>query len=78
MEVTMSQIFINNECIACDACRAVCPTQAIEVADPIYSIQQDLCFLCAGYAANPNCMAVCPVDAIVYVTVHLETLVSQT
>ena len=31
-------LLINDECIACDACREECPTTAIEEGDPIYYI----------------------------------------
>ena len=56
---------IIDECIACDACVEVCPTTAIEVADPIYVIYFDICCECVGYDKNPKCVLVCPVDAIV-------------
>jgi ferredoxin len=56
---------IIDECIACDACVEVCPTIAIEVADPIYVIEFDICCECVGYHKEPACVPVCPVDAIV-------------
>ena len=58
-------LYINRSCIACDACRQVCPTQAIEVADPIYLIRNDACTLCKGYTPAPQCISACPMDAIV-------------
>ena len=61
----MSSLTILTQCIACDACRDVCPTQAISIGEPIYIIAQDKCILCAGYAESPNCIEVCPVDAII-------------
>ena len=36
-------LLINDECIACDACREECPTMAIEEGDPIYYIDPDRC-----------------------------------
>lgn len=57
-------LLINEECIACDACREDCPNGAIEENDPIYMIDPDLCTECVGYYDEPSCIAVCPVDAI--------------
>lgn len=68
-----TSLVINKECIACDACREVCPTHAIFVDDPIYTINQELCILCVGYAETPNCMAVCPVDAIIDIPHNTNT-----
>jgi len=56
---------IIDECICCDACVPVCPTDAIECDDPIYVIDSALCTECVGYFKNPQCVDVCPVDAIV-------------
>ncbi|RDU65327.1 ferredoxin [Helicobacter didelphidarum] len=70
----MSKLVINHKCIACDACREVCPTQAINVGDPTYNINQDICILCVGYADNPNCMTVCPIDAILFEKVDSKIL----
>ncbi|OQX74484.1 MAG: ferredoxin [Campylobacteraceae bacterium 4484_4] len=56
---------ITQECIACDACVIECPTGAISEGDPIYLIDASLCTECVGYAEEPACVPVCPVDAIV-------------
>ncbi len=68
-------LVINHKCIACDACKNVCPTSAIFVSDPIYEIDNRLCFLCAGYDSMA-CIDVCPVDAIIETnkTQHLNVL----
>lgn len=58
-------LMINDECIACDACREECPNDAIEEGDPIYVIDPDRCTECVGHYDEPNCIGVCPVDAIV-------------
>ncbi len=67
---------IIDECIACDACTEVCPSGAIECADPIYIISFDLCTECVGYFedAQHSCVKVCPVDAIILDETKLETL----
>lgn len=62
----MESLSIIRSCIACDACREVCPTSAISVQEPIYSIESNLCMMCNGYAPTPLCISVCPVDAIVF------------
>ena len=56
---------IIDTCIACDACVSECPTDAIEVADPIYVIDSSLCTECIGYHKQSACVAVCPVDSII-------------
>lgn len=58
-------LMINDECIACDACREECPNTAIEEGDPIYVIDPDRCTECVGYYDEPTCIGVCPVDAII-------------
>ncbi len=58
-------LLVSQECIACDACREECPTEAIDENDPIYSIDPDRCTECVGYSDEPGCVSVCPVDAIV-------------
>ncbi len=56
---------IIDSCIACDACVIECPTDAIEVSDPIYVIDSLLCTECIGYHKKPSCIPVCPVDSII-------------
>lgn len=49
--------FISDECIACGACEAECPTEAISLGDDIYVIDEEACIDCGA------CADVCPVDA---------------
>ena len=58
-------LIITDECIACDACREECPTDAIEEGDPIYIIDSNRCTECVGYYEEPACIEVCPVDCII-------------
>ena len=58
-------LIINDECIACDACREECPNEAIEEGDPIYIIESDRCTECVGSYDEPQCVEVCPVDCII-------------
>ena len=48
---------ISDECIACGACAAECPTEAISEGDGIYVIDADQCIDCG------SCADACPVDA---------------
>ena len=66
-------LMIKDECIACDACREECPTEAIEENDPIYIIDPDRCTECVGFYDEPQCIAVCPVDCIVLDPDNVET-----
>jgi ferredoxin len=47
---------INDSCIACGACMAECPVDAIKEGD-IYTIDADTCIDCGA------CAGACPVDA---------------
>ncbi len=55
---------ISEACTACDACRPVCPVNAISEGDPIYKIDPNLCNDCADQDSGPLCVTECPVDAI--------------
>lgn len=48
---------ISDECIACGACEAECPVEAISAGDDKYEINPDLCIECGA------CAEVCPVNA---------------
>jgi ferredoxin len=55
---------INDECIACGACETDCPVDAISEGDIIFVIDPNKCVECEGYFDSPQCVDVCPVDAI--------------
>ena len=48
---------ISEDCIACDACAAQCPVEAISEGDGKYVIDADTCVSCGA------CAGVCPVGA---------------
>ena len=48
---------ISDECIACGACAAECPVDAIKEGDGKYVIDADTCISCGACAEN------CPVSA---------------
>jgi ferredoxin len=51
-------------CIQCGVCIPECPNDGIAVTDGIHTIEGRLCTECFGYASEPSCSSVCPVDAI--------------
>jgi ferredoxin len=64
---------ITDDCTACDACRPVCPNTAISEGDVIYLIDPARCTECKGAEDEPQCLAVCPADAIIQDPKHVET-----
>ena len=48
---------INDDCIACGACAADCPVEAITEGDGKFVIDADTCIDCG------NCAETCPVSA---------------
>lgn len=55
---------ILEDCTNCDACKPVCPNQAISVGDPIYVIDPLRCTECVGAEDEPQCVLVCPAACI--------------
>ena len=56
---------INGECTGCDACKPVCPNEAISPG-AVYVIDPFKCTECVGAEDEPQCQLVCPVsDCIV-------------
>jgi ferredoxin len=51
--------FITDDCVACGACEAACPEEAIHEGDPKYIIDPEACVDCG------ECEEVCPNDAII-------------
>ncbi|PIS29686.1 MAG: 4Fe-4S ferredoxin [Candidatus Marinimicrobia bacterium CG08_land_8_20_14_0_20_45_22] len=58
-------LMINEDCISCSACEAECPNKAISAGDTIYVIDPNLCTECVGFYDKPQCVEVCPVEAII-------------
>ena len=57
-------LLINEICTLCDACRPVCPNEAIKSGTP-YVIDPLRCTECVGAEDEPQCKLVCPADCIV-------------
>ncbi len=64
---------ITNECINCDVCEPECPNQAISQGPEIYVIDPERCTECVGHFADPQCVAVCPVECIPKDPAHEDT-----
>ena len=64
---------ITDECISCGACEPECPNEAISEGDVIYVIDPDRCTECVGFYDEPQCAAVCPVDACEPDPEHVES-----
>ena len=56
-ETTMAYV-IGDDCMACGACAADCPVEAISEGDGKYVIDSDVCIECGACAGS------CPVEAI--------------
>ena len=56
-EVRFMAYKISDDCIACGACAAECPVEAIAEGDGKYEIDADACIACG------SCAEVCPVGA---------------
>jgi len=66
-------MLITEDCISCGVCESECPNQAISPGDEIYVINPDLCTECVGFFDEPQCVEVCPVDAIIKDPAHVES-----
>lgn len=66
-------LIITDECISCGSCVDECPNQAISEGDSIYVINPNLCTECVGFFDEPQCVNVCPVDAIIPDPNHVES-----
>jgi ferredoxin len=55
---------ITDTCTSCDACKPVCPNEAIAAGMPIYTIDPLRCTECVGAEDEPQCRLVCPANCI--------------
>lgn len=57
-------LIIREACTACDACKPVCPNEAISAGELIYTIDPMKCTECVGAEDEPQCILVCPANCI--------------
>lgn len=51
-------------CTGCGGCELDCPNAAIKAQGDVYVINPNLCKECKGHFAKPQCVSLCPADAI--------------
>lgn len=58
---------ITDDCTLCGACEEECPNKAISQPDPDepYQIDPEKCTECVGFFDEPQCVPVCPSEAII-------------
>lgn len=56
---------IVDSCVNCWACVDVCPNDAIYEAKPHFLIDDRKCTECLGDHADPQCAAICPIEAAI-------------
>ena len=56
---------ITDECIACGSCELECPVSAITEGEEIFVIDPAKCVECVGHFDEPQCVDVCPSEAII-------------
>ncbi len=64
---------INDECISCGACEPECPNNAITEGDTVFIIDPAKCTECIGSFETPQCVDICPVEAVVADPDHQES-----
>ncbi|EHJ13540.1 transcriptional regulator [Crocosphaera watsonii WH 0003] len=54
---------ISESCPTCNSCRIDCPTDAIQIENGEYWIDQKKCNNCEGYYEEPQCIVQCPISS---------------
>lgn len=60
----MAQQIDQRRCTRCGVCLEVCPNEGIEEIDGDFVVISALCTECYGYSSTPQCLDVCPANAI--------------
>ena len=55
-----------DQCSQCGSCEFDCPNRAITMKGDFYVINAKKCSECEGFFDAPQCVSVCPADAIVH------------
>lgn len=56
---------ISDGCVNCWACEPLCPSQAIQAAEPHFIIDPSQCSECTGEFAEPQCASICPIEGAI-------------
>lgn len=64
---------ISDACINCGVCEPECPNKAISAGDAYYVIDPARCTECVGHFDSPQCVGICPSEAIALDPAHVET-----
>ena len=56
---------IVESCVNCWACLPLCPSNAIQEAQPHFRIDAGKCTECAGDYADPQCTGICPIEGAI-------------
>jgi len=67
-------LMIIDGCTSCGLCTEECLTDAISKGDPVYLINPEKCTECKGFYDEPQCVKVCPADAIKPDPYHRESI----
>jgi ferredoxin len=62
----MAYRIVEADCTGCGSCEFDCPNRAIRMKGDIYAINPGKCTECEGLFDAPQCVSVCPADAIVH------------
>lgn len=57
-------LYITDDCTMCGSCEPECPVNAITEGEDTYIIDPNACVECVGHFDEPQCVDVCPVEAI--------------
>lgn len=55
-------LIITDQCISCNACKLVCPSNAIIISEQKFSIVNHRCDECKAHYKVPQCASICPIE----------------
>lgn len=56
---------IIESCVNCWACESLCPSDAIIISSPYFTIDAKKCTECDGDYADAQCASICPVEGAI-------------